>query len=66
MSGSATANGSEPKATKAEHDNLRTYVKARFDDLDDKVDNLAEQMALFGQAMDLLLKHHGLDQDNDE
>ena len=66
MSAPNEQNGHEPKASQAAHDNLRTYVKARFDELDDKVDYLVEHMKMTGQALELLLKERGLELPEDE
>ena len=64
MNDAATApNG---HATKAEHEKLRAHVDRRFDEMDAKLDGLADQLRLVGTAMDLLLKANGLDREDSD
>lgn len=59
------ANGHEPKATKAEHDSLRTYVEREFAEVKGHLAFIGDQVKLIGQAMELLLKANGIDQADD-
>jgi hypothetical protein len=65
MHDASDANGTT-HATKAEHDSLRKHVDRRFDEVDDKLDGLIEQVRLVGTAMDLLLKASGLDREDSD
>ena len=64
MSDAATATNGH--VTKHEHESLRKHVDRRFDELDNKLDGLADQLRLVGTAMDLLLKAQGLDTEGND
>ncbi len=58
------ANGHAPKATTAEHEELREAVGNMRDEQKrqgKQLDFIEGQMRLFGQAMELLLQSQGLD-----